>query len=510
MTDSLLQSVRSLVAATPPAGTQSLFNWLDSPLPAKPADELAQLHRQLGVWRASPLGGEQKALTLGRIYARGMSTVSSILAALSDVVLPIPIPRRTRQLIRSLQLLLRTLADDLQATVDAQPLGMPPELARWQILHALGQHLLVSSLVASPPAVGIWRQMHQTYEAVRRLGLTGAESPGGRATLQDVYYAAVLLGCAQPASFTSNEINFIAAYLARFAAGVEADLRAPPSPTAFWIDPTRDAAAYACARNTPPPDTAVHYFSGARLAEQLRQQLAELESGAPAKTIGLPDFADTPAGRGVLRRLINYWGDPGKRRFPRRRQNYRALLCCGLANLWQLFQHGEESLPATSNWMIINESPDGYAFMHVSGKTGELSIGDVAAIRTESGKAWQICIVRWALSENQEHLELGLQILATRAVPALLAQPGERHDHALQAVLILPEIRALRAGEMLLAPTATLSRLPSSLVLVVEQQNVAVREVRATRVTEQNSRIAIFSIEPEIPAPAAGPTPHCG
>ena len=509
MTDSLIQSAHSLVAAAPPVGTQSLFNWLDSP-PAKPADELAQLHRQLGAWRASPLGGEQRALTLGRIYARSMSTVSSILAALSDGVLPIPIPRRTRQLVRSLQLLLRTLADELQATVDAQPTGMPPELALWQILHALAQHLLVSSLVASPAGVGVWRQLHRAYATVRRLGLTDAESPDGRATLQDVYYSAVLLGCAQPASFTSNEINFIATYLARFAAGVEPDLHGEPSPTAFWIDPTRDAAAYACARNTPPPDTTVHYFSGARLAQQLRQQLVELEAGAPAKTIGLPDFADSPAGRGVLRRLINYWGDPGKRRFPRRRQNYRALLCCGLANLWQLFQHGEEALPATSNWMIVNESPDGYAFMHVSGKTGELSIGDVAAIRTESGKAWQICIVRWALSENQEHLELGLQILATRAVPALLARPGERHDRQLLPVLVLPEIRALRAGEMLLAPSATLRQLPSSLVLVVEQHNVAVREVRATRVNEQNSRIAIFSIEHEVPAPAAGQHPHSG
>ena len=510
MTDTLLQAARSLVTAAPPAGMQSLLNWLDSPLPARPADELAQLHRQLGAWRASPLGVEQRAMMLERIYARGMSTVSSILVALSGAALPIPIPRRTRQLIRSLQLLLSTLADDLHATFDAQPASLPPELALWQILHALAQHLLLSSLVAAPAAVGIWRQLHQTYASARRLELTDAEPPGVRATLQDVYYSAVLLGCAQPASFTSNEIDFIAAYLARFADGVDPEPSAAPSQAAFWIDPTRDAAAYACARNTPPPDTAVCYFGCARLAERLRQQLAELDAGASATAIGLPDFAETPAGRGVLRRLINYWGDPGKRRFPRRRQNYRALLCCGLANLWQLFQHGEESLAETSHWMIINESPDGYAFMHVSGKTGELSIGDVAAIRTESGKAWQICVVRWALSENQEHLELGLQILATCAVPALLAQPGERHDQALLPALILPEIRALRASEMLLVPSATLVRLPSSLILVVEQHNIAVREVRATCLNEQNSRIAIFSIEPDVPAAASGQPTHCG
>ena len=499
MTDSLLATVCRPVTAAPPAALQSLFNWLDSPRPANAADELAQLHRQLGALRVSALTPEQRASTFGQIYARGTSTVSTILASLSKEVLPIPTPRKTRQLIRSLQLLLRTLADDLQAIGNDHPAGVPPEQTLGRSLQVLAQHLLTSSLVASPPAVGIWRQLHQTYETARRLELTRAIAPGGRRTLQDIYYAAVLLGCAQPASFTSNEIDFIAAYLSRFADGVDlADESSAQTPAAFWIDPTRDAAAFACSRNTPPPDTAVHYFSCARLATRLRQQLADIEAGAPASKIELPDFADTPAGRGVLHRLVSYWGYPDKRRFPRRRQNYRAVLCCGLANLWQLFQHGEEALPATSNWMIINESPDGYAFMHVSGKTGQLAVGDVAAIRTESGKTWQICIVRWALSENQEHLELGLQILATRAVPALLAQRGGRRP--LLPVLILPEIRALRASEMLLAPSGALPKLPSSLVLVIEQQNIAVREVKATRLDEQNSQIAIFLIDPDTPS----------
>ena len=481
---------------------QSLFNWLDSPLPANAADELAQLHRQLGALRVCPLTPEQRAITLGRLHARGTSTVSTILASLSNEALPIPLPRKTRQLIRSLQLLLRTLADDLQVILNAHPAGVPAEQTLGQSLQVLAQHLLISHLVAAPAAVSIWRQLHQTYEAARHLELTGATPPGSRRTLQDIYYAAVLLGCAQPASFPSNEIDFIAAYLSRFSDGVDmADESAAPTPAAFWIDPARDAAAFACSRNTPPPDTAVHYFSCARLADRLKRQLAELDAGTGALKIGLPEFADTPAGSGVLRRLVNYWGEPDKRRFPRRRQNYRATLCCGLENLWRLFQQGEDAQLATSNWMIINESPDGYAFMHVTGKTGPLAVGDVAAIRTESSQTWQICIVRWALSENQEHLELGLQILATRAVPALLAQPGERRP--LLSVLILPEIRALRASEMLVVPCGVLKAPSNTLTLVIEQQNIVVREVKNTRLNEQNSQIAIFSIEPVIFPPAA-------
>lgn len=85
-------------------------------------------------------------------------------------------------------------------------------------------------------------------------------------------------------------------------------------------------------------------------------------------------------------------------------------------------------------------------------KTGDLSIGDAAArsCTAESGKTWQLHSSAKA-SANQEHLELGLQILATRAIPAMLAQPGETSERPLWPALILPEIRALRAGEMLLA-----------------------------------------------------------
>jgi hypothetical protein len=502
MNDSSLPSARIEAAALPPAGMHSLLNWLDSPPPPSATDELASLHRQLANLRASQATPEQRGSALERLYARSLSTATPLLASLAGAALPIPIPRNTRQLIRSLQLLLRTLAEDFLTTLsDDQPLlarRPPPALLLWRSLHALAQHLLISSLVASPAAVGTWRQLHQTYETARRLELTGNTPEGTASTLQDIYYSAVLLGCAQPASFTSPEVSFIAAYLERFSDGINStDKSDALTPAAFWIDPERDATAFACARKTAPPQTPLHYFSCTRLAARLTEQLAALEAGASATQLSLPDFAGTPAGRGVLRRLVNYWGEPGKRRYPRRRQNYRAVLCSGLARLWRLFQDGESATAETSNWMITNESPDGYAFMHVSGKTGGLSVGDITAIRTESGKAWQICIVRWALSENQEHLELGLQILATRALPALLALPAHNNDHRLLPVLILPAIRALRSSEMLVIPSAALETLPGTLILVVEKENIKVREVKSTRLDEQNSKIAILSIEPD-------------
>ena len=198
-----------------------------------------------------------------------------------------------------------------------------------------------------------------------------------------------------------------------------------------------------------------------------------------------------------MRRLIVPSGEPGKRRFPRRRQNYRAVLCSGLHNLWHLFQEGEAAAVDTSSGMITNESPDGYAVMHVSGKIGDISVGDVTAIKIWADSAWQGCIVRWALSENQEHLELGLQILATRAVPALLALPAEINTLSRVSVLVLPKIQALHSSEMLVVPSGALENQPLKLVLVIEMDNIEVREMKSTHLDEQNSQIEVFSIEPD-------------
>ncbi len=229
----------------------------------------------------------------------------------------------------------------------------------------------------------------------------------------------------------------------------------------------------------------------------LKNQLSSLEAGILPSQIGLPDFATTHAGRGVMRRLIAYWGEPGKRRFPRRRQNARAAICCGLENLWQLFRNEEKASVDASSWMITNESPDGYALMHVAGKTGNLCVGDIAAIRPENAELWQIGIVRWALSENQEHIELGLQIMARRAVSALLAMPAKKGqpERKPRPVLILPETPPLHPLEMLVAPSEAIGRQEQKLVLLLEKGNFEVREVCATRLEEQNSQIEVFSIE---------------
>jgi hypothetical protein len=152
--------------------------------------------------------------------------------------------------------------------------------------------------------------------------------------------------------------------------------------------------------------------------------------------------------------------------------------------------------------MITNESPDGYLIMHVLGKSSDVLVGDVVAIRAEEGDRWQVCITRWARSENQEHLEFGLQILAISAIPAMLTLTAECQEDTFashpQPVLILPKVPPLRTDEILITPSGFLDEQPRRLVLVIERGNIEVREVRRTQTDEQTSHIEVYRIEPDI------------
>jgi hypothetical protein len=308
----------------------------------------------------------------------------------------------------------------------------------------------------------------------------------------------------QPTSFTSRELEFIGQYVDRHAHAVELSSEAPRGHGGiFWIDPDRDVPPYALSRRTPPPETPVLYFACDAIARGAADHLAALENGRSATELGLPSFAETYAGRGVLKRLFNFWGRPAKRKFPRRRQSYRADLCAGLDQLQLLLQGPDQAPHALSEWMITNESPDGYAMMHVSGATEQLRVGDIVALRSRRGvsltdKVWQICIVRWALSENPEHIELGLQVLSGSGIPAKLAMPQYPENAGSVPALLLPKAPPLRLSQALVLPTGTVDDRSQKLILVVEQDNLAVLELRATRLDERTSSIEVFTVEADV------------
>ncbi|MDR2614569.1 MAG: hypothetical protein LBC91_04520 [Candidatus Accumulibacter sp.] len=446
------------------------------------------------------LGGAQarEASVLDDIYAHSIETVEARLRLLAEISLPMP--QKSRQVIRNMQDLLEALARlllDFEETGEesvspASANGISP-LTLWRALRLLSRHLLISSLTATPPGTGIWRRLHRVYGLVRRQGVAHEVPEGATRSLRDEYFAAILLGCAQPMSFTGRDVYFLDRYIERFCGQVDTDIDKPSgNQLTFWIDPEGDAPARPYCRKSPPPQTPVFNFSCQRLTSLLEKQVAALEAGTSPKSLDLPSFAATVAGLGVLNRLARFWGHPCARRFPRRNQNHRSELCVGFSNLRRLYKR--ETI-RTSTWMITNESPDGYAVMHLSGKTRAIRVGDVAALRTEGEDNWQPCIIRWALSENQEHIELGLQILAPKAYVADIALPARAETETRhRPTLVLPATPTLCQSEALVVPTGTLAGHSENLILVIERDNLEIREISHLRCDERNGFIELYGI----------------
>lgn len=358
-------------------------------------------------------------------------------------------------------------------------------------------HIRISHLIAAPNGIGIWQQLHAAYRTARRLGLADTQSTEDEPSVQSSYIRILLAAIAQPASFCSSELGFIADYIESSVRPVDI-LETPPLDRngVFWLDLDQDFPAHALARRLPSSDILALYFACDLVARDARAHLAALAKGAQPPASDCPPSRIRQLGRGVLRRLSLIWGNPATRRYPRRRQYYRVNLCAGLEQLWKLIRHPETE-GQISEWMVTNESRHGYSLMHMSGPTSHLRVGDIVAVQPTGERAepvpnWHVGIVRWATSENPEHIELGMQQLASHAIAAEVIRPLELEAGNLSA--ILPEMPPLRELAALVAPTGQLSEGERRLILLVEQDNVGVREVRPTALTEQTSSIEVFSV----------------
>lgn len=487
---------------------RSIMDWLAAAHGNMRPEDVPALRRHLETLRAAQLPAARRVQLLDFLYEHSVKVVASILPELRNI--PLPVSRKSRQDIRSAQDLLESLSRDyldlLVATIEVEGAEKlrHPEIANWRAVNCLALHLMMSHLAAAPVEVGVWRMLHDAHGSACRYQLQDIRIPRQERTLEQLYLSSILLACCQPASFSAVELEFIAEYVKICVDAVTLSTEAPSGREGlFWIDPKRDAPAQALSRRTPPPDTAVLFFACDTVARCAKDHLEALEKGYSAHQLDLPDFAETPAGHGVLRRLVARWGKPSKRRFPRRRQSYRATLCAGIDQLWRLLDSPETSQQRLSEWMILNESPEGWAMMHMSGRTDHLRVGDLVAIRPEAENgaplpAWNVCIVRWALSENPEHIELGLQVMAPTALPAVFAVASDKSDLEQGEALLLPRIPPLRPTEALAVPAGLLAGQPERFTIVIDgEKNLVVRELRTTGLCEQTANVEVFSVEAE-------------
>lgn len=451
---------------------------------------------------------------LDQLFTRSMRVCTAQLPMLHDA--PLPMPRRLRTQVKQLQDLLERLADGYLLVGDAaidDGGSSTSALALWRVLHLLHQHQVIAAVVATPGTPGIWRKKHRAFLAAVTAGLASYQPPGAQSSLGQEYLSSILLESAQPASFTPAEISFIANISRRLAPLVQWSSATRPEggDAIFWVEPDRDYGPSALNRREPPPETLVIWVQCQAIVESLERAETALAQGASADQFNLPAFASLPAGRATISRLLQLWGTPAKRRFPRRRQNYRATLCAGISRLWQLLASPENEGQPLSSWMVVNESPDGYAVMHISGNTDDFRVGDLIGLKPDEGPYWHIGLIRWALSENPEHFEVGVQLLSPQAIPVKAGLP-ERDSlaggPALVPALLLPPLANLRPDPTLVTPLGTLTRYDGKLLIVIDGENLEIREMRAIHCEEVTASVEIHQLQPdEMPEPGPEAAP---
>lgn len=475
----------------PPVGTQriteidKLLALLARPLSLLPESDLITLQQNLGVLTDATVPPEQRARVADILYARLSGAVTTLMPSLHQNQLAGP--SATKRVVRCLQEALLACAESYRDLAEAT-LTTQTDLALWRSLRMLGLHLLLGDLIAAPVGLGVWNRLHGAWQTAEKFGVVD-NAPIAGTTLRREYVASLLLGAAQPGSLSSRQIALVADYAHRFGATVR--MTAVPltadQNSLFWVDPARDFGPIALVRRSPPPAIAVVWLDCGRLATLASQQLEAIEGGATPKSLDLPEFAGTTAGRLTLRRMIDSWGAPARRRFPRRRQHYRVQLCIGLGNLVRLLREEEAEL---SNWMVVNESADGYAVMHIAGRSDGLNVGDLVGLRSESTPDWQICLVRWAVSESPVHVELGLQLFSQSGIAVRLTRPLEPPIDA----VLLPEVPSVRAYQALAVEPGQLHEQQHGLTMHRRDGAETPSAIKTIAFAERSPRVAILSI----------------
>ncbi|MRR49508.1 MAG: hypothetical protein EG825_01110 [Rhodocyclaceae bacterium] len=445
-----------------------------------------------------------KVLELIEVRAKAVTEVAHSL--LLDAT--VPVPKRLRSIAQALGEIHGLLAQAYLQIVNnaeiaqlARPRRNAPLLCANGLEHAL-QQLEISLLVSSGSPQDLWSTSQALFHRAHEPSSFEDTLPGDPAVVDLPFKRMLALISAQPETFTPREVVFLRRAIAETAGTVDLSYAVPPTPAHdwYWLEPGRDMAPVPFVRRLPAGSHTLLFHSCAALGRQIEELLAQLDANIAPSALGLPDEAAQTDFRNVLRRAAENWITPPKRQHHRRHQPYRVEVCANIGRLWQVLHGDQDSASSTaqigSDWMVINESPSGLAMMHVSGEVTGILPGSAVGLRIKPDEAWSVCLVRWARSDNPEHVELGLDLLAPETHPVrILAQPtnGGTVPEPVPA-LLLPSLPHLARGEALLTPRG--GYVEGKFALVDDAMNrVGVVTCVSTSLDLQTSSIEVFQFQ---------------
>jgi hypothetical protein len=488
-------------------GPERLREWLNA-LPAEPAAAARALIGHLVAFNRAPMHGRLRLRLLDMFRDHIEWLLPRLEQRLADAAPPVSGPLRQHAYL--IEKLLKETAAGYSHVVLSVPrswlnLGfrshLQVPLVRAMQFHA--RRLLLSHRLYARSPGGVWAELHTLFRTAREWGLEDREIETPRTSPSRVYRAALLMTFAQPGKLRHGDVPRVHQYVERYgelARLLESRPGGRPN-CVFAVQPHRDRAGGALPRRidagAEPSDLVL---DTAALVERLETQLRRLAEGIPPASLGLPDDGGSAAYRELLERLASGWRGERRSRSARMQFHPRVDVWVGLREIWRVLRHeapaepGDTAraaygVPRATQWIVVNESARGFALRFMSGTLAPINVGEVVAIRTRDRGAIYVCMVRWILSNNPEHFELGLQQLGPVVVPAVY-KPEESDRIAPEPVLFFPEMPAQRHPPTIVAP-ANLLAPPQSFSLRHRRGRMS---LRAARVLEKAGSIELLEV----------------
>lgn len=337
-------------------------------------------------------------------------------------------------------------------------------LTRAMDFHA--RRLTLSQRMYTRNPSGVWTEMHQLFRLARDWGVAEREIDSPHTSPLRIYRDALLIAFAEPGKLMQGDLARIESYLASHGklSEIVPKMKIDASASVFSIDPRRDQAGVAHAKRSDAGfDSGELMLFTHKLVERLESHLRKLADGIAPGSLGLPNEAAESHYQELLQRLVAQWRGERKQRSARMRFHPRVDVWVGLREIWRLLRTESpqdtppadithrEAPPRATEWIILNESAHGFALRYMSGALPTIGVGEIVALRTRDRRAVYVCLVRWVLSNNPEHFEIGLQQLGPIVVPAVY-KGSEVDRSAPEPILYFPEMPTQKRAPVVAAP----------------------------------------------------------
>ncbi len=447
--DSPLQLLRDILPFGQPSAEQKsaaiVRGLLDTIAGLSPQETVAKLATSV-----LPTVGQQTNLhmrfkLLEDVRAEAEQALPTLETEISQAVLPLPIEATTAalnadNLLKSMAVAYSRVAQSIRKHQLNGALSHLYHRCVQRALAMVSRRQLLAYRAYALPSPGSWQMLHELYLMAR--GQQGTPLNGETAPIEHEYLGALLFAYLEPTKLPRNElenINICSRQLAAYASVGEATAEAgigKPNDSFFVVKPDEGGPGYSMMRL--PAGMSIF---GCLLID-CTQVLAALDRNItrrPGKLVE-PDLDAAPA---LLQSMRIAIGGKSARRYSRTHFRPRGDLINGLQPVISFLDGNTFSRRAVDNasryagreflsseWALMDESPDGFRLRFIKGEKSQLGSGDIVALQPRESSKIHVGLVR-RISTSHLRLELGLQLISPQVSVVEVVIEGRPEQRAL-------------------------------------------------------------------------------